>query len=180
MLFRQAAPEKLVAQAGRYAIGKEIAIINHVRINLLFQPGFVIQAALKRRAAGNLFLWRDSGIITADHVCPCLLGGRTHQLIHGPVNPVITVHEGDILPFGLGKTALSGGCMAAVWLMMTMDEIMFPGIGIADGCGIVCGTVVHQNQFIVSPFLCQDAVDTAGQKCLHIVYGDDDTQKRCG
>lgn len=128
----------------------------------------------------NLFLRGDSRIITADYIRAGIPGGAAHQLIHGAVDPVIAVHEGRILPSGMGKTVLSGTGVAAVWLMETVNEVMLCGISITDIGRAVCRAVIYQQQFIICPLLCEDAVDTAGKVFFNIIYGYDDAQKRCG
>ena len=71
-----------------------------------------------------------------------------HTFIHFGSNPVVTVHEGDILSLAYAQAVLSGCGMAAVWLVKTADPVMGCGIFVTDGRRTVSGAVIYHNDFI--------------------------------
>jgi hypothetical protein len=60
--------------------------------------------------------------------------------------------------------------------MMAADVFIARGVLVAERGAPVCGTVVHQYDLVVRPFLFQNTVQTGGEVRFGVVYGYDDAE----
>ena len=130
---------------------------------------------MERGAALDISFRCDGGIITADRVRAGILCGGAHSLVHGGVDPVVAVHEGDVLALCVPKTCLPGRYQSAVFLVKTVKARVLFGIAVTEVAGAVCGAVVNENHLEVGEGLGQDTVQAADEVGFHIIYGYDDS-----
>ena len=108
MLFEKRPAKQFVAQAGGFPVSKVVAGVNHAGVDQALKLRLFIQPCRKGSRALDLALWGRGDIVTAHRVRAGVFCGAAHALIHGGMNPVVAVHEGDICAFGLTKAGLSG------------------------------------------------------------------------
>ena len=178
IFFYEAAAKQFVGQSGSNTEFKIGARINHAGIYHLLQFPLIVKSCGKRYAAQFFPVRHDRRKITVNDICLCFLGVTAHPAVHAGGDPVIAVYKGDILSDACADAVLSGGGMAAVFLVKALHLRMFVSIAVAYAGGTVGGAVVYQDQLIIRVILCQDAVEAAGQIFLGVVYRYDNTQER--
>ena len=154
---------------------KKVSRKEHDGKNPLFEPFAVIEAGSADILSFDMPFWGDGGVVAAYDICVMFCGGAAHPLVHDGGDPVVAVDESHIFADRLRKAGLSCGHVAAVFFVQAADTGVLCGIGVAEGGRRVGGAVVHEQYFKIGERLREDAVETLGQICFHIVYGYDDT-----
>lgn len=117
----------------------------------------------------------DGGVVAANDICVIFFRGTAHLFIHGGIDPVVTVHEGDVNAARLFKALLSGGHVTAVFLVEASDTSVLGGILVTEGRRIVGGTVVYKQHFEISESLSEYAVQAVSEVGFYIVDRDNNT-----
>lgn len=147
----------------------------HNRENLLFQLPSVIKTGLTDIPSIDALLGSDGGVVAANDINVIFCRGTAHLFIHGGIDPVVTVHEGDVNAARLFKALLSGGHVAAVFLVEASDTSVLGGILVTEGRRIVGGTVVYKQHFEISESLSEYAVQAVSEVGFYIVDRDNNT-----
>lgn len=177
IFFQKIAAKQLVPQVRSDTKHEKCSKINHVGVYLFLQGGFVVEAGRKGNAAYLFPVRHNCGEVAVDDFGMGFLGSRAHAPVHLGGNPIIAVHEGDILPAAGAEAVLSSRRMTAVGLMKTVNLRIGRGVLVTETCGTVGGSVVHQQHFVIDKFLRQNTVKTTGQIFFCVINRYDDAQK---
>ena len=102
----------------------------------------LLRAQPHRAGSGFVTVVKPAG---ADQLCLIFLHGCQHTLVGVRLQPVVTVHKGDIIPPGNVNSRITGIAQAAVLFVNHPHPTVLGGVFVADFTAAVRRTVIHQN-----------------------------------
>ena len=98
---------------------------------------------------------------------------RQQPRVHIRRNPVVAVHEADIISRGRVQPGVPGTAEAAVFLVDHPDSLVPGGILVTDASGIILRTVIHNDDFQVGFRLGKNGIQASCHIRLYIINGHD-------
>ena len=117
---------------------------------------------------------------TLDDVHGAIHHGRTleHAPVHGGIDPVIRLDDGNPLAMGHLQATVARGAIALVGLVHHHNARIARLKFTKNAEGAVLGSIIQTDDLQLTMCLGADAIQALGQVLLHVAHGNDDGNER--